>query len=300
MKSIVMTGGTAGIGLAAAQRMGQTPDVRLLVGARGQAPAGVETRPLDLGRLASVRGFADAVGAWLGEAGTIDALVLNAGLQVRDVAQRTEDGFETTFAVNHLAHYLLLRVLAPRLADGAIVVITTSNLHDPNTNPIAPPEHADAEKLARGEVTLSPGVRDRMAAMRAYAASKLCNVLTARALASSDQARARGLRVIAYNPGFTPGTQLTRNHSLAFRGVFALVAQVLGVFQRQNTVTGGGSLLADLALGRIVPPDEGRLYASQVRRELTWPAPSDLARDDAVMAKLWRDSAAMVGLPVAE
>jgi NAD(P)-dependent dehydrogenase (short-subunit alcohol dehydrogenase family) len=299
MKSIVMTGGTAGLGLAAVERMRQAPDVRVLVGARGPAPGGVETRPLDLGRLVSVRGFAEGVGAWLGEAGTIDALVLNAGTQVADLSQRTEDGFETTFAVNHLAHYLLLRLLTPRLADGAIVVTTTSNLHDPNTNPIAPPEHADAERLARGQVTLSPGARDAMAAMRAYAASKLCNVLTARALASSDLARARGWRVIAYNPGFTPGTQLTRNHSLAFRGVFALVAPILGVFQRQNTVAGGGNLLADLALGRLVPP-EGRLYASQVRRALTWPEPSELARDDAVMAKLWRDSAAIVGLPAAE
>src|SRR5580704_17677329 len=102
MKSIVMTGGTAGIGLAAAERMRQAPDVRLLVGARGQASGSVETRPLDLGRLASVRGFADATGEWLGAA-RIDALVLNAGTQVRDLSQRTEDGFEVTFAVNHLA-----------------------------------------------------------------------------------------------------------------------------------------------------------------------------------------------------
>jgi NAD(P)-dependent dehydrogenase (short-subunit alcohol dehydrogenase family) len=184
------------------------------------------------------------------------------------------------------------------LADGAIVVITTSNLHDPKTNPIAPPEHADAERLARGEVTLSPGAKDAMAALRAYAASKLCNVLTTRALASSDLARARGLRVIAFNPGFTPGTRLIRNHGLAFRGFLALLAPILGMFRRPNTVAGGGSLLADLALGRLAPP-AGRLYASQVRRVLTWPEPSKLASDDAVMARLWRDSAAMAGLPVA-
>jgi NAD(P)-dependent dehydrogenase (short-subunit alcohol dehydrogenase family) len=294
-----MTGGTAGIGLAAAERLRNAPDVRVLVGARGQAPGGVETRPLDLGRLTSVRGFAEAAGEWLGEARMIDALVLNAGTQVRNLGQRTEDGFEATFAVNHLAHYLLLRLLAPRLADGAIVVITTSNLHDPKTNPIAPPEHADAGRLAHGQVTLSPGAKDAMAPLRAYAASKLCNVLTARALASSHLARARRLRAIAFNPGFTPRTRLTRNYGLPFRVFFALLAPVLGVFRRPNTVTGGGNLLADLALGRVVPP-EGRLYASQVRRVLTWPAPSELASDDAVMAKLWRDSAAMVGLPIAE
>jgi NAD(P)-dependent dehydrogenase (short-subunit alcohol dehydrogenase family) len=296
MKLIVMTGGTAGIGLAAAERMRQAPDVRVLVGARGHASGGPDTATLDLGRLASVRGFADSAAEWLGES-SIDALVLNAGTQVRALGQYTEDGSEVTFAVNHLAHYLLLRLLTPRLAERAIVVITTSNLHDPNT--IAPPEQADAGLLARGQVKLSPDAKDAMAPLRAYAASKLCNVLTARALASSDLARARRLRVVAFNPGFTPGTQLTRNHGLALRGLLALLNPILGVSQRPNTVAGGGSLLADLALDRLVPP-EGCLYASQIRRVLTWPEPSEMASDDTVMTKLWRDSATMVGPPAGE
>jgi NAD(P)-dependent dehydrogenase (short-subunit alcohol dehydrogenase family) len=216
-------------------------------------------------------------------------------VQVSDVRQRTEDGFETTFAVNHLAHYLLLRLLMPRLASEAIVVITTSNLHNPKTNPIAPPEHADAEKLARGQIKLTKSQGSR-SGIRAYSASKLCNLLTARALASSAIAQERRLRVIAYTPGLTPGTQLTRNQSLVFRLIHAVVMRILSATQRMNTVAGGGGLLADLALGNIAPP-AGRLYASQVKRHLTWPDVSELASDDAVMAKLWRDSAVLVGLP---
>jgi NAD(P)-dependent dehydrogenase (short-subunit alcohol dehydrogenase family) len=294
MKTIVMTGGTAGIGLVAVQQIRQSSDIRLLVGARGRASAGVESLPLDLARLDDVRSFAGAAETWLGEA-SIDGLVLNAGTQVSDVHQRTEDGFETTFAVNHLAHYLLLRLLMPRLAPGAIVVITTSNLHNPKTNPFAPPEHADAEKLACGQVKLSKS-QGSMSGLRAYAASKLCNLLTARALASSAIARDRRLRVIAFTPGLTPGTQLTRNQSLVFRLSNAVVMRILSTVQRMNTVAGGGGLLADLALGRIVPP-AGQLYASQIKRQLTWPEISELASDDAVMTKLWRDSGAMVGLP---
>jgi NAD(P)-dependent dehydrogenase (short-subunit alcohol dehydrogenase family) len=294
MKTIVMTGGTAGIGLVALEQIRRRSDVRLLVGARGQAPAGAESLPLDLARLASVRSFAAAVEEWLGEA-SIDSLVLNAGVQVSDVRQRTEDGFETTFAVNHLAHYLLLRLLMPRLASEAIVVITTSNLHNPKTNPIAPPERADAEKLARGQVKLTESQGSR-SGIRAYSASKLCNLLTARALASSAIARDRRLRVIAYTPGLTPGTQLTRNQSLAFRLIHSVVMRILSVTQRMNTVAAGGGILADLALGNIVPPT-GRLYASHVKRQLTWPNVSELASDDTVVAKLWRDSAALVGLP---
>jgi NAD(P)-dependent dehydrogenase (short-subunit alcohol dehydrogenase family) len=297
MKTIVMTGATAGLGLIASAQMRRAPEVRLLVGARGETPPGVESRPLDLARFASVRSFAARVEEWLGEA-SIDGLVLNAGMQVGDLRQRTEDGLETTFAVNHLAHYLLLRLLMPRLASGAIVVITTSNLHDPKTNAVAPPRHADVEKLAHGEVGHGPQLRDPMAVMRAYATSKLCNLLTARALASSDFAQERGLRVIAFNPGFTPGTQLIRNHPLGLRLLFAVLVPILSPILRMNTLAGSGDLLADLALGRVVPP-VGRLYASHVKRRLTWPDPSELASDDAVMVKLWRDSAALVGLPEA-
>ncbi|HTO72158.1 MAG TPA: SDR family NAD(P)-dependent oxidoreductase [Myxococcota bacterium] len=296
MKTIVMTGGTAGIGLAAVERMQREADVRIVLGARGKPPASVEALPLDLTQLDSVRRFAAAAGESLGES-PIDVLLLNAGLQVGNIAQRTEDGFETTFAANHLAHYLLLRLLTPRLAEGAIVVLTTSSLHDPVTNGIAPPEHADARRLAHGEVKLIPGARDPMAMLRAYAASKLCNILTARALASSAVARERRLRVVAFNPGFTPGTKLTRNHSRAFKLLFGLVVPIVSPFQRMNTAGTGGQLLADLALGKIAPPG-GRLYASQVKRQLLWPEPSELARDDAVMGKLWRDSAVLVGLPL--
>src|SRR5208282_6308458 len=62
---------------------------------------------------------------------------------------RTSDGFETTFAVNHLAHYLLLRLLLPRLARGAVVVMTTSGTYDPAEKTIIPPpRHAKARLLA--------------------------------------------------------------------------------------------------------------------------------------------------------
>lgn len=143
---------------------------------------------------------------------------------------------------------------------------------------------------------LSSESKDSRAVIRAYAASKLCNIITARALASSAFAKERELRVIAFNPGFTPGTKLTRHHGLAFKIFLAVWVPILSFFQSMNTVAGGGALLADLALGRIVPP-VGRLYASQVKRRLTWPELSELAKNDAVMAKLWRDSAALVGLP---
>lgn len=293
MTTIVMTGASAGIGLAAAQAMVATPNVRLIAGGRSRPPTEAEFLPLDLTRLVSVRDFAAAVAKVLGET-RIDALVLNAGMQFGDTKHRTEDGFETTFAANHLAHYLLLRLLMPHLSVGALVVITTSNLHDPDTNPVAPPEHADARLLAEGKVEANdpPSLRS---GVRAYASSKLCNMLTAESLASSAFAHERQLGVIAFNPGLTPGTNLTRHQSLLFRLPYWIITRAMSAFRRMNTVSSGGDLLADLALGRIIAPP-GRIYASQIRRELQWPDPSAMARDDAVMKKLWRDSAELAGL----
>jgi NAD(P)-dependent dehydrogenase (short-subunit alcohol dehydrogenase family) len=291
MKTIVMTGATAGLGEVAAQQISRTPHTRLIVGARsGRALGEIAVLPLDLARLESVGAFADAVIQRV-DGARIDALVLNAGAQFPNVEQRTDDGFETTFAVNHLAHYLLLRLLLPQLAEQARVIITTSDTHDSKTNPIAPPVHADAERLAH------PGNGSELrfiAGFRAYSASKLCNVLTARALAARPEAKEGHFCVTAYNPGFTPGTALQREWPIPVRVLMTAITFIRPVL-RVNTVEQAGDILAQLTLGEIRPPD-GRIYASLVKRRLTWPEPSDLALRDDLMNALWSDSARLVGL----
>ena len=164
-----------------------------------------------------MRAFATSVRERLGDT-TVDALLLNAGLIRPDVAGRTVDGFETTFAVNHLAHYLLLRLLQPALTDGAIVVLTTSGTHDPATGAgLAPPRHADAARLAHPDRDPDGDPRSRKAGQHAYTASKLCAVLTARSLAEHPDARARHLTVVAYDPGQVFGTGLAKDLSFPLR-----------------------------------------------------------------------------------
>ncbi|MBW9206419.1 SDR family NAD(P)-dependent oxidoreductase [Mumia sp. zg.B17] len=300
MPTIVMTGGSSGIGATAAEKLAQSDDARLLVGARGTAPYG-EVLPLDLTRLASTRRFASAVEDLLGEA-PIDALVLNAGGIGRDVAGRTEDGFETTFAMNHLAHYLLLRRLVPRVAEDGAVVITTSGSHDPATGAgLEAPRHADAVLLAHPD--RDPGTHDRArkAAEHAYTASKLCVVLTVRALSVLADVRQRRVTAVAFCPGQVFGTGLARSLPLPMRAAWsALGGPVLGrplraVNATHNTREAAGDALADLALGRTRPP-AGRTYAALRRGRITWPEPSVRARDAATGAALWADSALLAGL----
>ena len=194
MTTIIMTGGTSGLGEIAAQCLSKDRNVRLILGARGAASKSGEALPLDLTNLESVRSFASTVNDLLGKS-EINALAINAGVAPPTDETRTPHGFETAFQVNHLSQYLLLRLLMPRLARGATIVITTSGTHDPANKTMAPPpRHANAGHLAhpkRDPERDNPG--------RAYASSKLCNILTARALAAQPESRERQFVVVAYD-----------------------------------------------------------------------------------------------------
>lgn len=294
MATMVMTGATAGIGRAAAGRLLQRPDTRLIIGSRGASLAGAETLPLDLASLASARAFvAEVIDRLAG--GRIHALILNAGGQRPHNGFRTPEGIEETFAANHLSHYLIARLLLPHIADGGRLVITTSDTHDPaEKTPVPPPRHGDARKLAHPET--DPGAEvGTTGGLRAYSSSKLANMLTVRALAAQPEVVARRITVLAYNPGLTPGTGLVRNQPWLVRAAWPLLLPIIKPFVGfMNTLDDAGGALAGLAID--VQPPPGRLYGSLRQGRLTWPDPSDLARDDAVMRKMWDDSAALVGL----
>src|ERR1700684_1392143 len=143
MKTVVMTGGTAGFGAVAAKRIFNTPNTKLILGARDNRNSSIETLPLDLSRLSNVRSFVQSLEKKLN--GTkIDILIMNAGAQFGDTKHRTGDGFESTFAINQLAHYFLLRLLTADLAKNGNIVITTSDVHDPRMVPFGPKERNPA------------------------------------------------------------------------------------------------------------------------------------------------------------
>lgn len=296
MRTIVMTGGTSGFGAIAAERL--SPAGRVVLGAR--RPVGAASLPLDLAELASVRTFAGTVRDRLGQT-PIDALVLNAGCIRPDATGRTVDGFETTFAVNHLAQYLLLRLLLPALGAGSVVVLTTSGTHDPATGAgLAIPRHADAELLAHPDRDPGCDPRPRRAGQHAYTASKLCAVLTARAAAGLPEFRTRRVAVLAYDPGQVFGTGLAQDLALPLRVAWSVLGTPLGWPLRRlsptlNSRAAAGNALADLALGHTTSPDGGG-YAALRRGRLTWTEPSELARSEELAQTLWQDCARLVDL----
>jgi NAD(P)-dependent dehydrogenase (short-subunit alcohol dehydrogenase family) len=294
---VVMTGATAGLGAHAAQRIAAQPDTRVIIGARGSGPAvprGAEVVPLDLASLDSVREFAGAVTRQLGDV-RIDILVLNAGMQTAAAEARSADGYELTFAVNHLAHYLLARLLLPCMADQGRLVITTSDTHDPAITPIAP-------RALHPQALAYPVKGGFGTGVRAYSSSKLCNMMTALSFAALDEVKARQITVTAFNPGLTGGTSLGRDASRARRAFVTLlmhtVFRLVGLFRPEyvmGTSERAGEALAEVCLGALTPPP-GRLYVSLVKGVPTFPDSSELARNRDAQDQLWRESAAMAGI----
>lgn len=283
-----MTGATSGIGEGAA-RLLVAGGHRVIAGARGGGlTPGIEPLLLDLANLASVRAFVAACPE------RIDALVLNAGMQVHTTKRRSADGFELTFATNHLAHYLLARLLLPRIIPGGRIILTSSGTHDPaEKTGIPAPRHANARYLADPEVDPEREKSGITAGLRAYSSSKLCNLMTARSLAQRTEVIDHSIAVHAYDPGFIPATGLARNAPWPVRKLIMPLLALLPPGKGTNRLADGASALAGLADGKIA---NTAVYMALRRGQPTWPAPSALARDDALCQRLWADSAALVGI----
>jgi len=291
---IVMTGATAGFGLFAATRLADAGH-SLTIGARApeRLPTGIagrlDAQLLDLDSLATVRRFAAVVGNE-----QIDILLLNAGLQLARPAT-SADGFERTFAVNHLAHYLLLRLLADKLQPGGRIILTGSGTHDPaEKTPVTPPIHANAGYLAFPERDPQRENRARQAGFRAYSSSKLCNIMTAREAAK----RYPALTVMSFDPGYVPHTSLGRDNPQWVATLVSYIVPLLMRRDRSSTIPRSGQFLADLAVSDRYANSCGSYWAVR-GKQLLQIAPSILARDDAACTALWEDSARLVGLPCA-
>lgn len=294
---IVMTGGSAGIGLHAAKALLETGDHKLAVGVRDEAKARLslgpqpELLPLDLADLESVRRFADAIGT----RGPIDALVLNAGLQTVS-EQRSAQGYELTFATNHLAHYLLARLLLPAMAPGGRIVLTSSGVHDPEMKaPMPPPRHSDAKRLAFPETDPARDAREGVAGRRAYSSSKLCNLMTARELAVRLADDPRNLMTAAFDPAFTPGTSLARDYPAWADWLFRRMMPIMVRGPLVSTPACSGGWLAALAADPAYAESRGDYWSVRGKR-LVPAQPAQLARDPDSSRRLWDDSAALVGL----
>jgi NAD(P)-dependent dehydrogenase (short-subunit alcohol dehydrogenase family) len=217
--------------------------------------AQVEAMRLDLASLRSVRDFVDEIGHRL-DAGNLPplyAIVCNAGVQSGGKLTFTADGFESTFGVNHLGHFLLVNLLLARLTAPARLVVVASGTHDPALKTGVPaPAWNDPVALAKGELgPLAAKDGPRKRGQRSYATSKLANVLFSYELARRLPS---GVTVNAFDPGLMPGTGLVRDGAAPLRFLWhQVLPRILPLLRRAispniHTPAESGAALARLVL----------------------------------------------------
>lgn len=130
MRTIVITGASDGIGAAASRQLAETGARLILVGRSDEktravaAATGAEHHVADFTRLDDVRRLADELNK---ACERIDVLANNAGGMFSGPTA-TQDGFEKTFQINHLAPYLLTHMLIDKLLDSRAAVVNTSSI----------------------------------------------------------------------------------------------------------------------------------------------------------------------------
>jgi NAD(P)-dependent dehydrogenase (short-subunit alcohol dehydrogenase family) len=274
-KTCLVTGATHGIGLVTARSLAAAGATLLLHGRdpeRGASLAAAIAREsgnravrfvrADFAHLEEVRDLAQE----LARLPRLDVLINNAGL-LDPERTCTAEGYDSTFAVNHLAPFLLTNLLLGKLAQSAParVIVVASEAH------------------RRARLDFGDLMNARVGFLRAYERSKLANLLFMRALTA--RLRGTGITVNALHPGLV--------RSALFRGFPAPLRLLLATVARpfMRSPAGGARTSVYLATSPEVEGASGGYYRNCRRTE-----PSAAARCDEAAARLWDESVRLTGL----
>jgi NAD(P)-dependent dehydrogenase (short-subunit alcohol dehydrogenase family) len=282
----VVTGGNSGIGRATATELARH-GARVMIACRdiergkqaaddirNRVPdADVEVRHIDLADMTSVRDFGE------GYDGPLHLLVNNAGVMGPPRRAFTANDFELQFGTNHLGHFVLTGLLLPALlaADESRVVTVSSVAHHGGTADVL---DANAVGPYRPQ--------------RAYANSKLANLMFAFELQRRASAHGTPLTSTAAHPGFSAtGLVADPEGAGANRLVRAVLPPLVTAFT-QPAATGARAILyaaTEAEPGSFTGPQ--RLH--ETRGPIGAAEASSLARDEALARQLWRVSEELTG-----
>jgi retinol dehydrogenase-14 len=275
-RTVLITGATSGIGLEAAVALARLGAQVILVGrdprrtdaavavVRARAGVTASSRLCDFASQASIRGLATAIRR---DHSRLDVLVNNAG-GANKRRTLTVDGIETTFATNHLGYFLLTNLLLDRLVASAPARIVT----------VASVGHR------RGTLDFGDlGFERRYGIMRAYARSKLANVLFANELAR--RLTGTGVTSNSLHPG-SVATNIWSGAPLWAKPIITLLLRPFFI-----SAEAGSAALVQLAANPDLEGVTGQYFEN--RRPV---APSPLAQDEALGRRLWEVSTKLVGL----
>ncbi len=283
-KTFLVTGANTGIGLETARVLAER-GARVLLGCRSAdkaeaainsiretAPdAPLEHIPLDLGNLDSVRDAA----ALVGQEVQLDGLINNAGIMMPPL-ERTAQGYESQFGVNHLGPFALTGLLLPLL-------MSTENARVVNTSSVA---HRG------GDIHFSDINADRSYnRARRYGQSKLANLLYSMELQRRLEAAGSSAISVGCHPGIAD-TELSRYMPRVVRFTAPLVNKFFN-----TSLEGAWPTLMAATSGEVVGGD----YIGPIKRgETAGPAGKARAnarsRDPELAERLWGLSIEMTGI----
>jgi retinol dehydrogenase 12 len=272
---VLITGSTAGIGKRAAHALarlgahvivqGRNAEKTQAVAKEIQAEspgAKIDFLVADLSSMAAVRGLAAEVKQKYGK---LDVLINNAGaLQTK--RELTVDGYERTFATNHLAYFLLANLLLPELKKGTRPRIVNVSSEAHRSGPLNF-DDLMAEKSFRGFLQ--------------YGRSKLANILFTRELAR--RVKDDGITVNCLHPGFVASEFLSKG------GIWTVLKPVAYLFAIDEEQ--GSKCSVYLASSPDVEGVTGKyFYRCKEKR------PRAFAEDDEAAKRLWSVSEKLTGL----
>jgi NAD(P)-dependent dehydrogenase (short-subunit alcohol dehydrogenase family) len=301
--TVLITGPTGGLGKAATLAIARRPAPErpdlLLVGRPGRAltevadaarAAGATVYEIgcDLARLPDVRDGGRTVRDLLaaGKVRPLRGLVANAGVGFADTHNASADGYELTFAVNYLAHAQLIGDLLDTFAAPARIVLLGSNTYHQNVFRrilrVPPARWRDPLELARPTDADVPTTFEQGGI--AYSDSKLAILYYAHEL----QRRApTGVSVAVFEPGFMPGTGLSRARGSGIQRVGRVVERIPGV----SSPAKSGPALASIVLDERWAHLRGGAFVVKCQEREVKPFADDPVRE----ARLWDATAELLG-----
>jgi retinol dehydrogenase 14 len=276
-QTVLITGATSGVGKATAMGLANMGASVVMVGrdrGRGEAAmadikensgnASVDLMLADVSSQKEIRRLADEFGEAYPR---LDVLINNAGV-FRSERITTADGMEATFAVNHLAYFLLTNLLLDRLKAGAPARIVNVASAD-HSNATIDFDDLQGEKRYRGA--------------KAYGQSKLANVLFTYELAR--RLEGTGVTANCLHPGVV-GTNLGSGVS----GVFGFMVRALRPLMKSPEK--GAETSIYLASSPEVEGLSGRYFIKKAEARS-----SDVSYDKKLAERLWEASAELTNLP---
>jgi NAD(P)-dependent dehydrogenase (short-subunit alcohol dehydrogenase family) len=249
---------------------------------------------LDLADMAAVRRFATEFRNR--NLPPLTTILCNAGISIPTATERSADGIELTFAVNHLGHFLLVNLLLDYLQPPARILFVSSGNHNPRQarGPMQQPRYIKAEWLAYPERDPDFPAGGGAAQVQPYPTTKLCNVLCAYELArrletSGLSTPEQPITVNAFDPGLVAGTGLARHESALMRFTWHyLLPSMSRLMGFGHSAAQSGADLAYLATAAELASVTGKYFSG---RKMTASSPDSY--DLSKAADLWQTSLAL-------